>query len=82
MAGQVLESGKFRLHKFEQPIGEESYELSRDGDSLVINSKFEFTDRHSRVPLTATLRTRQDLTPERFGLLLSSSCTGRTIHAK
>jgi imidazolonepropionase-like amidohydrolase len=62
----AIESGKFRLHKFEQAIGEESYEVSRDGDSLVIKSTFQFTDRGSRVPLEATLRTRQDLTPERY----------------
>ncbi|HMG33529.1 MAG TPA: amidohydrolase family protein [Blastocatellia bacterium] len=62
----VLETGKFRLHKFEQPIGEEVYEVSRDGDSLVTHSSFAFTDRGTRVPLEATLRTRQDLSPERF----------------
>jgi imidazolonepropionase-like amidohydrolase len=61
-----LESGKFRLHKLELPIGEESYEIVRDGDSLVTRSSFEFTDRGRRVPLSATLRTRQDLTPENF----------------
>jgi hypothetical protein len=61
-----LESGKFRLHKLELPIGEESYEIVRDGDSLVTRSSFEFTDRGRKVPLSATLRTRQDLTPENF----------------
>ena len=30
----ILEQGKFTLHKFEQPIGEESYEIRHDGDSL------------------------------------------------
>jgi imidazolonepropionase-like amidohydrolase len=60
---QPIETGKFRLHKFEQPIGEESYQITRDGDSLVVKSDFAFTDRGSKVPLTATLRTRQDLTP-------------------
>lgn len=64
-AGEI-ESGQFRLHKFEQPIGVESYTVMRDGDSLVVRSTFEFTDRTTRVPLTASLRTRQDLTPEHF----------------
>ncbi|MGB7923654.1 MAG: amidohydrolase family protein [Pyrinomonadaceae bacterium] len=64
---QVIEKGRFRLHKFQQPIGWESYEIRRDGASLVVRSNFEFTDRMSQVPLTATLRARQkDLTPERF----------------
>ena len=65
---QQIESGKFRLHKFEQPIGEETYTIIREGDSLVVNSTFEFTDRGRKVPLTATLKTRQDLTPESFDI--------------
>jgi len=65
---QPIESGKFRLHKFEQPIGEETYTITRVGDSLVINSNFEFTDRGRKVPLSATLKTRQDLTPESFNI--------------
>jgi len=65
-AGEVIETGKFRLHKLELPIGEESYSITRDGDSLVVQSAFEFTDRGRTVPLKATLRTRQDLTPESF----------------
>jgi len=63
-----IESGKFRLHKFEQPIGEETYTITRAGDSLVINSNFEFTDRGRKVPLSATLKTRQDLTPQSFNI--------------
>ncbi len=65
---QPIESGKFRLHKFEQPIGEETYTITREGDSLLVNSSFEFTDRGRKVPLTATLKTRQDLTPENFDI--------------
>ena len=56
--------GKFRLHKFAQPIGEESYEVTRDGDALVMKTNFLFTDRGSPVPLTTTLRTRQDSRPK------------------
>lgn len=63
---QPVESGKFRLHKFEQPIGAESYEVTRDGDALVLKAQFEFTDRGTRVPLTTMLRTRQNLMPVRF----------------
>src|ERR671939_242516 len=62
----AIESGQFRLHKFEQPIGLESYAVMRDGDALVVRSTFEFTDRGTKVPLAATLRTRQDLTPQSF----------------
>lgn len=64
----VIESGKFRLHKFAQAIGEESYEVTRDGDALVMKTNFLFTDRGSPVPLTTTLRTRQDLTPAAYDI--------------
>jgi imidazolonepropionase-like amidohydrolase len=62
----LVEQGKFTLHKFEQPIGEETYEIRHDGDSLAVKVDFKFTDRGSPVPLTATFRGAQDLTPRAF----------------
>jgi imidazolonepropionase-like amidohydrolase len=62
----VVEQGKFILHKFEQPIGEETYQITRDGDALAVKMDFKFTDRGSPVPLTATFRAAQDLTPLAF----------------
>ena len=61
-----VEQGKFRLHKFEQPIGEETYRFIEDGDSLVVKMDFKFTDRGTEVPLSATFRSAADLTPESF----------------
>jgi len=63
---EIVERGHFQLHKFEQPIGEESYEITRDGTSLAVKMDFHFTDRGSPVPLTATFRGARDLTPEAF----------------
>ncbi len=63
---EILERGHFQLHKFEQPIGEESYEIAKDGDSVSVRVDFRFTDRGSPVPLTATFRGAQDLTPQAF----------------
>ena len=40
-----VEQGKFILHKFEQPIGQETYEVTKDGDSLRVKMDFKFTDR-------------------------------------
>ncbi len=60
------ESGKFRLHKFEQPIGEETYTLSAEGNALTLKSEFKFTDRGSPVPLSATLRTSNSYVPQSF----------------
>jgi imidazolonepropionase-like amidohydrolase len=65
-ASAIVEQGKFTLHKFEQPIGEETYEIRREGDSLAVKMDFKFTDRGSTVPLSATFRGAQDLTPESF----------------
>ena len=62
----VVEQGKFKLHKFEQPIGEETYEISRDADSLSVKMNFKFVDRGTPVPLTASFRGAQDLTPHSF----------------
>ena len=60
------EQGKFILHKFEQAIGEETYEIRRDGDSLAAKIDFKFTDRATPVPLSTTFRAAQDLTPQAF----------------
>ena len=62
----LVEQGKFTLHKFEQPIGQETYEIRHDGDSVTVRMDFKFTDRGSPVPLSATFRASQDLTPQSF----------------
>ncbi|HTZ95173.1 MAG TPA: amidohydrolase family protein [Terriglobales bacterium] len=62
----VVEQGKFRLHKMEQPIGEETYQVVNDGDCLAVTMNFKFTDRGTEVPLTASFRGASDLTPEHF----------------
>lgn len=53
---RILESGKFRLHKFQQEIGEETYDLKWDFHGKVLTSNFKFTDRGTAVPLTASMR--------------------------
>ena len=62
----IVEQGKFTLHKFEQPIGQETYEIKRDADSLAVTINFKFIDRGSPVPLSATFRGARDLTPQSF----------------
>ena len=56
------EQGKLALYFLQLPVGEETYEL-RDG---ILHATFEYTERNSRVPLTATLRMKPDLTPLEF----------------
>src|SRR6202046_3830196 len=62
----IVEQGKFVLHKFENPIGEETYQITRDGASLAVKMDFKFTDRGTPVPLKTTFRAAKDLTPEAF----------------
>jgi imidazolonepropionase-like amidohydrolase len=62
----VAEVGTFRLHKFEQAIGEEKYSVARIADEVTLDSAFEFTDRGTRVPLTTKLRTTSELVPISF----------------
>ena len=60
------ETGKFRLHKFEQAIGEEDYTITPAGQTLTLKDDFKFTDRGSTVPLSATLATSDSFAPESF----------------
>ena len=62
-AATLVEEGTFRLHKFEQPIGEERYSVLREGDELQLAVSFHFNDRGQDVPLSAFVRMTQDLAP-------------------
>jgi len=59
----IGETGKFVLHKLEQAIGEETYKITREGDSVAVKVEFKFTDRGTPVPLNVTLKAAKDLTP-------------------
>ena len=60
---ELVEEGTFRLHKFEQPIGEEKYTVQQVGDELQLSVIFHFNDRGQDVPLNAFVRLGQDLVP-------------------
>jgi imidazolonepropionase-like amidohydrolase len=66
-SAEVVERGKFRIYKLQYPVGEESYEIAREGDAHVLSAKFEIKYLGDKVPLSAILRTRaRDLAPLRF----------------
>jgi imidazolonepropionase-like amidohydrolase len=65
-ARSVEERGKFKLYKYQVPVGEETYEISRAGESLQLAARSELIFIGDKVPLTATLDARRDLTPVRF----------------
>jgi len=78
-AGSNLpEQGKFILHKFEQPIGEESFTATKTGDTLNVDVTFKFTDRGTPVPLGVQFRAKEDLTPESF-VIKGSNARGVSI---
>jgi imidazolonepropionase-like amidohydrolase len=62
----TIERGHFVLHKFEQPIGEENYEITRTQNGVSVKIDFKFTDRGTTVPLTASFRGAPDLKPQEF----------------
>jgi imidazolonepropionase-like amidohydrolase len=69
----IVEQGKFTLHKFEQAIGEETYEIRREGESFAVKMDFKFTDRGRAVPLAATFRSTLEYTPQAFEIKGSTS---------
>jgi len=62
-ASSPVEEGSFRLHKFEQPIGDEKFAVTQDGDELQLSVAFHFNDRGQDVSMSAFLRMSQDLVP-------------------
>ena len=60
------EDGKFRLHKFEQPIGEETYSIKEDPGGVSLTTNFLFTDRGTKVPLKASFQGQPDYSPQTF----------------
>ena len=67
------ESGTFRLHKFAQAIGQETYTITRARGRLTLHTEFRFSDRGRDVPLTATLEAAADYTPRLFRINGSTS---------
>ncbi len=66
VAGSLVaqERGDLKLYFIQLPVGHETWEF-RDG---VLKSEFEYTERSSKVPLSATLRVKPDLTPVEFDI--------------
>jgi hypothetical protein len=60
------EEGAFTLFKFEQPVGQEQYEIQPAGTGSVLTSIFSFTDRRTPVPLNTTLQVDAALAPVHF----------------
>jgi len=79
-AQDSTESGTYRLHKFEQAIGEEKYTIQRSANEVAVTSAFEFTDRGTKVALTSKLKTSPGLVPISFSAI-GDTARGFTIDA-
>jgi imidazolonepropionase-like amidohydrolase len=81
----AMEQGSYNLHKFEQLIGKETYTIAHSDKEVVLGANFNFTDRGTSVPLTATLVMAPDLTPNDFqikGKISRFSSIENTVHGR
>ncbi|HEV2800792.1 MAG TPA: amidohydrolase family protein [Pyrinomonadaceae bacterium] len=65
-APSIEERGKFKLYKYQFPVGEETYELGRKGQDVHMTARSELTFIGGKVQLAANLDARRDLLPIRF----------------
>lgn len=78
-AQNMADSGSFFLHKFAQNIGRETYTIRKQGNQLVYDISFKFTDRGQPVPLDAQLVTT-DLHEPLSLFIKGSTSRFSTIH--
>lgn len=64
----ATDSGTFILHKFQQAIGRETYQVNKSKDAVTYTASFKFTDRGSPVPFKAELKVRPDTEPLEFDI--------------
>jgi len=86
------EGATFLLHKFQQNIGKEKYQILKNGSEIIYQIDFKFVDRGGAVPLTAQLALNPNGTPislvakgknSRFSVLNDSvSIRDRTAHIR
>jgi imidazolonepropionase-like amidohydrolase len=67
-AGAIVEQGKFILHKFAQPIGLETWRVSRQPGGFQLSDSFEFKDRGTPVPLNMQFAYDKSGTPQSFSI--------------
>lgn len=65
---ELVETGIFHLHKFEQEIGVEKYRIVKENAGYRLTSTFKFVDRGTAVPLKTDLVYAPDLSGLRLHL--------------
>lgn len=66
LAQDTLSTGTFILHKFQQPIGKETYAVVQHADSTRLESNFKFNDRGQDVPLQTSVAWNKSGQPVHF----------------
>ncbi len=57
------DSGRYIIHRWLQPIGEETYTVTHDNNGIQFNINFLFVDRGTRVPLNNLISLAKDFSP-------------------
>lgn len=71
---EVTEQGKLVLYKYQQPIGEETYNLTSEGDSVLLKANFNLSFVGGKVSVTTNLKVRKnDYRPVLFESIGSTS---------
>jgi hypothetical protein len=66
VSAQAAEHGQLKLYFLQNPVGQETYDLTASANELVLQSAFDYTERASVIHLDATLRMKPDGTPQDF----------------
>ena len=80
-SAQATEHGQLKLYFLQNPVGQETYDLTKSAGGLVLQSAFDYTERASVIHLDATLRMQPDGTPQEFAAD-GKSYRPFSVHAK
>ncbi len=67
------DSGTFIIHKFAQAIGKEKYTVTRNGNGILYQVDFKYTDRSSPVHLKDSISFTREMEPLSFRILGGTS---------
>jgi imidazolonepropionase-like amidohydrolase len=81
VCAQAAEHGQLKLYFLQNPVGQETYDLTTSANGLVLQSAFDYTERASVIHLAATLRMKPDGTPQQFAAD-GKSYRPFSVHAK
>jgi imidazolonepropionase-like amidohydrolase len=81
VSARGVENGQLKLYFLQNPVGQETYNLTASANELVLESAFYYIERGSAIHLEATLRMKPDGTPQQF-TAEGKSYRPFSVHAK